>query len=203
MAQLRLLLTYFRTRVVSATDTNNMSTSPKWPDDYGPEEKELWEEMKKQIKEDNKEIFKKLKKILDAMDFYDLINWWYELEILSTWWLYVIYNEENKKRMERKVASCIPKTDGMVHASDQKLRLNGFYESSNTTTRNFIRKMARMKSQAFVSGVYMGKTLKMILFNTFYLKVIKHVRQEVVSRFEQHRSEVATKINEPIQTVKV
>lgn len=180
-----------------------MSTSPKWPDDYGPEEKERWEEMKKQIEEDNREIFKKLKKILDAMDFYDLINWWYEMEILSIWWWYVICNEKHKERMERKVACRMPKTDGMVQATDQKLRLNSFYESSNMTTRDFIRKMARIKSQALVSGVYMGKTLKMILFNTFYLKVIKHVRQEVVSRFEQHRSEVATKINEPILTVKV
>jgi len=172
-----------------------MSTLLKQPlDGFEPTENEFSDYIKEQLEEAQNLIFHKLKKILDAMDFYDLITWWYETEIILAWWQYVINNEEKKARMERKVLARMKKHDGMIQAQESKLHLHLFYESSDVSSGKFIRKMARMRSQAFVSGVYMGKNLKMILFSPYYLKVIKKIRQELVYRFKKHRIETAAQV---------
>jgi len=166
-----------------------MSTSRKLTDIGDLTEKER-QVIEKQLQNETKCVFKKLKRVLNAMDFFDLIVWWYEKEILSAWWMYTIYVEEKKKEMEKESQLYIANGNGMHQAINSKLKLQSLYQSPGTTKRKFVQQMNSVRKQAFVTGVYAGKNLSPVLFSTFYLRVLKEVRQEIIARFEKHKAEI-------------
>jgi len=149
--------------------------------------------MQKQFENEMKTTFKKLKKILNAMDFFDLIVYWYEMEILSVWCWYTICTERLKKEMEAKSQFYVDSGNGMHQATDSKLKLHSLYQSPGTRKRRFVQQMNSIRKQAFITGVYSGKKLSPVPFSTFYLRVLDEVRQEIITRFEKHKLEMISR----------
>jgi len=148
-----------------------------------------------QVKENAEQDWNQVKKVLDAMDFYDLIIWWYELEMKKSWNEFHISNADKRERLEKKCAHHV----GIYgRAVDHRLKLNSLYKSSHTTVKEILKQMCMMKGNALVNGVLLAKGIGQCLFNTYDIRVLGKVRKEVLLRFIQNRADVAESKNQPI-----
>ncbi|MEI8338049.1 MAG: hypothetical protein WCF92_02790 [bacterium] len=153
---------------------------------------EEWLEMKRQLEEERRTNWAKAKKFLDGMDFYDFINWWYELEIKNAWLWYYCLNDECKARTERKCKHYLKETDHMPGAVAYKLKLSALYKSSNTNLRSILKQMCALRGHAILCGVLLSKRAGECMFNTFEVRILSDVRKEVIRRFVENRVEAAT-----------
>ncbi len=155
---------------------------------------EDWLAFKQQLADERKENWIKAKKYLDGMDFYDFLVWWYELEIKYAWHMHSVLNENFQTRMEKKCQRWLKVTDRMPGAVSYKLELKAMYEASNADIRQILKLMCALRGHATLVGVVLSKRVGECMFNTFDLRLLSDVRNEILARFTNNRLKTAVQV---------
>ena len=155
---------------------------------------EEWLDFKHRLQEERRANWAKAKKYLDGMDFYDFLIWWYELEIKYAWHMHSVLNEDFQTRMERKCQRWLKVTDRMPGAVSYKLELKAMYEASNSDIRQILKLMCALRGHATLVGVVLSKRVGECMFNTFDLRLLSDVRNEIIARFTNNRPKTAVQV---------
>lgn len=147
------------------------------------------EELDQTLEKERQSSWAKLKKTLDTFDFYDLVIWWYELEIKNAWYRFCISNTKHRLYLENRCKFyCTYYLDGTRNGGRLKLSLLSLYSSHHASKKDFIRLMCALRGNATLNGVILAIKTGDIAFNTFETTLLKNVREELCWRFDSRPS---------------
>jgi hypothetical protein len=145
---------------------------------------DIIDEMMRQLRAEHAANWSKLKKLIDVMDNYDLITFWYELEILFSWDAYYIHNDEFRKRAEEACKNLMKiGTDDMVRATRHKLSFLSLFGRPDVSPKCFVKLRRELGRNAMMHGTLLAMRMGKPMFETFNIRMIADVRKELLRRF--------------------